>query len=90
MKAMIASEVDLERTVNILETIKNLLMKTNEELLFCLSQIVPSGGRTTDKLPTRTLPVYLGFRFNFEKATMKYRSKEVFQLLLFISKLREN
>lgn len=43
IKLMIRSAVDLKRTVHRLKTEKNLLMRTNDELLSCPSQTNTSG-----------------------------------------------
>lgn len=48
--AMTRSAVDLETTLNVLETDESLLMKSNKEQFSCLSQMSTSRGRSMDSL----------------------------------------
>lgn len=67
---------DFGRTVNHLETEKSLLVKKNEDFVPFSSRTITSGGQITDKSLQRTLPVYLGFAFSFQKANLRNCSNE--------------
>lgn len=82
MKAITLSVVDMKRSVNFLETEKHLMMKTNDDLLSCWWQMTTSDGRITGNRLKHLLPVYLSFAINFERAIIRYYSKEVSELIL--------
>lgn len=63
-------------------------MKTRKELAFCSSQKTTSGGRFTDSFFRYNPPVYLRFPINVEKAILRYFSREVIELILFILELK--
>lgn len=85
---MIRSPVNLKRVLNLLETEKRLLMKMNKKLLFCSSKTTTSSCQSTDKF-LRNIPlVYLKFAFNVENENLMCFSRECFELVPYISKLR--
>lgn len=87
---MALSLVDLERSAIRLETERRVLIRTNEELHVCSLQSTSSSGLITDMLLNNIPPVYLGSAFNVDKAILKCRSREDFELVPFNLELRIN
>lgn len=73
--------MDFKRTINRLDTEKSLSVKTNEELLSYLSQITTSEDSITNKLVETIPPDYTGPAFKVEKLILRYRSREVSDLI---------
>lgn len=90
MKAMTRSVVDLVRDVYHLKTEKSFLMKRNEEPVSYLSPTSTGSGRMTNMLLKHIPPVYLELVLNIWKTILRYFSRNVLQLLSFISELRRN
>lgn len=67
-----------------LETDKDPLMKTYQELLFCLSQTTTSGGRVTYKFLKPIPPPYLQLAVNPDMAVQSYVSRKVSEQIPFI------
>lgn len=81
MKAITWSILDLEKTVNCLDTEKSLLMNTSDELLHCSLQKTTRGDRVSDRLLKPIPPAYLGFEFSVQKAITKFCRTEVCRLI---------
>lgn len=64
-------------------------MKTKEKLVTYSLQTTAANGKITDRLLRRTPSVYLRFAFNIENEIPGYYSREVFELIPYISKLEE-
>lgn len=88
-KGMTRSVENFYRHKNCLKTKKSLLTKTNEQLVSGLSRTIIPGSGIRNKLLKYIPPMYIHFGLNVENAIMSYCSKEISDLELLTSELRE-
>lgn len=90
MKTMKRSVVDMERIVSRLQMEKSLLMRTSEELVFGSSQTAMSGCRILDNFFKLITSLYLEVAFIAEKGILRDCSRDVSQLIWFITEPKRN